>query len=77
MHYISATLEESNFEVAVIHVRVNELMNSNNSLDKLMKNIYSMAEKCKSNGVKKVFIFGIVKNNLINDFFIQEVNKKL
>ena len=62
LHYIDATLEESNFEVAVIHVGVNDLMNSNNSVDKLLKNIYSMAEKCKNNGVKKVFISGIVKN---------------
>ena len=35
-----------------------------------------MAEKCKSSGVKKVFILGIVKNNGITDFIIQEVNRK-
>ena len=67
LHYIDATLEESNFEVAVIHVGVNDLMNSNNSVDKLLKDIYSMGEKCKSSGVKKVFTSGIVKNNRIND----------
>ena len=65
LHFIDATLEESNFEVAVIHMGVNDLMNSNNSVDKLLKNIYSMAEKCKNNGVKKVFILSIVKNNRI------------
>ena len=36
-----------------------------------------MAEKCKSSGVKKVFISGMVKNNRINDFIIQEVNRKI
>ena len=77
LHYIDATLEEINFEVAVIHVGVNNLLNSNNSVDKLLKNIYNMAEKCKSSGVKKVFISGIVKNNRINDFIIQEVNRKI
>ena len=77
LHYIDATLEESNFEVAVIHVGVKDLMNSNNSVEKLLKNIYGMAEKCKSIGVKKVFILGIVKNNRINDFIIQEVNRKI
>ena len=61
MHYVDATLEEKIFEVAVIRVGVNGLINSNNSVDKLLKNIYSMAEKCKSSGVKKVFISGIVK----------------
>ena len=76
-HYIDATLEESNFEVAVIHVGVNDLLNSNNSVDKLLKNIYSIAEKCKSCGVKKVLISGIMKNNRINDFIIQEVNRKI
>ena len=76
-HYIDATLEESNFEVAVIHVGVNDLLNSNNSVDKLLKNIYSIAEKCKSSGVKNVFISAMVKNNRINDFIIQEVNRKI
>ena len=77
LHYIDVTLEESNFEVAVIHVGVNDLMNSNNSVDKLLKNIYSMAEKYKKNGVKKIFIRGIVKNNQINDFITQEVNRRI
>ena len=72
LHYIDATLEESNFEVAVIHVGVNDLMNSNDSVDKLLKDIYSMGEKCKSSGVKKVFISGIVKNNRINDLVFRK-----
>ena len=37
LHYIDETLEESNFEVAVIYEGVNDLMNSNNSVDKLLK----------------------------------------
>ena len=77
LHYIDATLEENNFEVTVIHVRVNDLLNSNNSVDKLLKNIYSIAEKCKSSGVMNVFISAMVKNNRINDFIIQEVNRKI
>ena len=77
LHYIDVTLEENNFEVTVIHVRVNDLLNSNNSVDKLLKNIYSIAEKCKSSGVKNVFISAMVKNNRINDFIIQEVNRKI
>ena len=36
-----------------------------------------MAEKCKSSCVKKVFISGIVKNNRINDFIIQEVSRNI
>ena len=56
---------------------VNDLMNSNNSIDKLLKNIYNMAEKRKKNEVKKVFISDIVKNNRINDFTTQEVNWKI
>ena len=77
LHYIDATLEESNFELAVIHVGVNDILNSNNSVDRLLKNIHSMAEKCKSSVVKKVFISDIVKNNRVNDFIIQEVNRKI
>ena len=77
LHYIDATLEENNFEVTVIHVRLNDLLNSNSSVDKLLKNIYSIAEKYKSSGVKNVFISTMVKNNRINDFIIQEVNRKI
>ena len=36
-----------------------------------------MAGKCKSSGIKKVFISGIVKNTQINDFIIQAVNRKI
>ena len=36
-----------------------------------------MAEKCQSNGDKKVFISDIVKKNRINDFIIQKVNSKI
>ena len=61
----------------MIHVGVNDLMNSNNSVDKLLKNVYSMAEKCKNNGVKMVFISSIVKNNRINDFITQEVSRRI
>ena len=74
LHDIDATLEESNFKVAMIHEDVKDLMNSSNSVD---KNSYSMAEKCKSSGFKKVFISGIVKNNRINDFIVQKVNRKI
>ena len=77
LHYIDATLEEGNFEVAVIHVGINDLMNSNNSVDKLLKNIYNMAEKCKNNCIKNVFILDIVKNNRIIDFITQEVNRRI
>ena len=77
LHYVDATLEESNFKVEVIHVGVNDLINSNNFVDKLLKNIYSMIEKCKKNNVKKVFISGIVKNNQTNDFITQEVNRRI
>ena len=56
---------------------VNDPINSNISVDKQLKNIYSMAKKCKSSVVKKVFVSGIVKSNRVNDFIIQEVNRKI
>ena len=60
----------------MIHVRVNDLLNSNNSVDKPLKNIDSIAEKCKSSGVKNVFISAMVKNNRNNNSIIQEINRK-
>ena len=56
---------------------VNDPINSNISVDKQLKNIYSMAKKCKSSVVKKVFVPGIVKSNRVNDFTIQEANRKI
>ena len=56
---------------------VNDLMNNKDSVDKLLKKIYGMAEKYKSSGVKKAFISGIVRNNRINEFTTQEVNRKI
>ena len=54
---------------------VNDLMNNNDSVDKLLKKNYG--KKCKSSGVKKAFISGVVRNNRINDFTTQEVNRKI
>ena len=56
---------------------VNDLMNSNNSVDKLLKDIYSMGEKCKSSGVKKVFISGIVKTTELMIWYLGSKQKHL
>ena len=57
LHYIDATLKhEINFEVAVIHVGVNDQMNSNESVDKLSK-VFIVWQKTVRVATSKKYLF--------------------
>ena len=58
VHYIDTTLQDNSFEVAVIHIDINDIINSKNSLntDHILQNIKNIAQKCKSYGIQKVLI---------------------
>ena len=53
LHYVDATLQDNLFEVAVIHIGINDIVNNKNSLntDHVLENIYNVARKCKRYGI--------------------------
>ena len=59
LHYIDATLkDERNFEVAAIHMGVNDLMNSNDSVDKLSK-VFIVWQKNVRVAASKKYLFQV------------------
>ena len=76
LHYVDTTLQDNLFEVALIHIGINDIVNNKKFLntDHMLENIKNIARKCKKYGIQKVLIFGLTTNRLAQDV-IEEVNK--
>ena len=62
LHYVDTTLQDNLFEVAVIHIGINDIVNNKNYLntDHMLENIKNIARKCKRYGIQKVLISGLL-----------------
>ena len=79
-HYVTPTLEDGNFDIAILHFGVKDpLQNKNQSkaVDELIINLKKTATKCMSFGVSKVIVSGIVFNKKFANSFLDEVNSKI
>ena len=69
LHYVNPTLESGNYDSAVLHFGVNDLLekalNMSDTVENLIENIRKAAVKCMSHGVSKVFVSAIVRNKMI------------
>ena len=67
LYYVKPTLKNKKFDVALLHVGVNGLLNdeSQDSAQNLLDNLKQIGLKSKSAGVKRVLISGTVVNNVI------------
>ena len=59
------TLKNEKFDVALLYVGVNDLLNdeSQDSVQSLLDSFKQISLKCKSAGVTRILISGIVVNN--------------
>ena len=73
------TLQNKNSDDALLHVGVNDLLNdeSQDSVQNLLDNLRQIGLKCKSAGVKRVLISGIVVNNKLTSAYISSVNQRI
>ena len=67
MHYIDPTLEEQNFETAIIHIGINDALydSSPRQVNILLQNIREIGKQCMSYKVKYVFISSLTFNDKI------------
>ena len=69
IHYVNPTLESGNYDSAVLHFGVNDLLqktlSKSDTVENLTENIRKAAVKCKSHGVSKAFVSAIVRNKII------------
>ena len=78
LYYVEPTLKSKQFDAALIlHVGVNELLNdeSQDSVQNLLDNLKQIGLKCKSAGVTRVLISGIVVNKKLTRAYISSVNQ--
>ena len=73
------TLKNKKFNDALLHVGVNDLLNDERQdfVQNLLDNLKQIGLKCKSAGVKKVLISGIVVNNKLKSAYISSVNQRI
>ena len=80
LHYINPTLEESEFNVAIIHVGINDLLNCESDIDQInniLSNIEHIVYKCRQYGVKVIFLSGLTITNRLPEQLIKEFNMSI
>ena len=79
LHYIDPTLEEQNFEAAIIHSGINDILyvSSSRQINSLLQNIKEIGKECKSYKVKYVFVSSLTFNTRISQKLLNEVNKMI
>ena len=71
LHYVSPTLEESEFDVAIIHVGVDDLLNCEGDTDKI-NNILQNIEHIVH--VKNIFLSGLTVTSRLPEQLIKDFN---
>ena len=71
-------LKNKKFDTAVLHLRVNDLLNdeSQDFAQNLRDNLKQIGLKCKSAGVKRILFSGIIVNNKLTKTYISSVNQR-
>ena len=81
LHYVNPTQESGSYDSAVLHFAVNDLLHKalskSDTVSNLIENIRKAADKCMSHGVSKVFVSAIVRNKMIPESLLEEVNEKI
>ena len=70
-------IQGNNYDVAAIHVGINDLLSSNKSVNGICRDIVSIGLRCRSNNISKVFISSIACSSKINTVLMQRLNRAL
>ena len=85
LHYLDVNLDRTT-DTVILHIGINDLLqdiaNNNNkltdnSIKNFMKNIEQMVQKCRSFGVKRVFLSGITITTRISCQQLEEIHEQL
>ena len=79
LYYVEPKLKNKKFDDALLHMGGNDLLNdeSQDSVQNLLDNLKQIGLKCKSAGVKRVLVSGIVVNNKLTSAYISIVNQRI
>ena len=78
-HDINFTLEAQNIEAATIHTGINYIKyeSSSQQISLLLQDIDEMLKKCKSYGIKYIFISSVILNTIIPHKLLNEINEMI
>ena len=76
-HHVISTLEEHQYDTAVIHVGINDLLKSrtNIKVSEIAKDIINIALRCRSHNIATIFISSIVYSTKVSHTIIQKLNE--
>ena len=76
--YSEPTLETNDFEVALLHVSMNDILKNRSSpdIDKLILDTKMISDKCKSLGVH-MFVSGLIFHRKVERSILKQVNHEL
>ena len=76
LHYLDVNLDKYT-DTVVIHIGINDILNSASNVNGLLSNTKHMIKKCRNFGVKYIFISGLVYTKRIITEFLEDVHLKL
>ena len=76
---LASLLSTWNIAITLLHVGVNDLLNdeSQDPVQTLLDNLKQIGLKCKSAGVTRILISGIVVNKRLTSAYISSVNQRI
>ena len=77
--YVEPTLETNHFKVALLHVDIKDILKNRSTpdIEKLILDIKMIIDKCKSFGVQKFIISGLIFNRKVEGSILEQVNYEL
>ena len=77
LHYMDPTLAEGNYDTAIVHVGINDIINDDSStkVEHLVLNLEKIAIKLKNYGIKNVCLSGLVFTTRVYLPLLNQVNK--
>ena len=76
LHYLDVNPDNST-DTVLIHIAINDILNSISNVNRLLLNIKDMVKKCRSFGVKNIFVSGPVYTERIKMEILEDLHKKL
>ena len=78
-HHVIPILEEHQYDAAVIHVGINDLLKSrtNINVSEIAEDIINIALRCRSHNIATIFISSIVYSTKVSHTIIQKLNELL
>ena len=76
LHYLDVNLDKYT-DTVVIHIGINDILNSASNVNGLLSNIKDMIKKCRNFGVKYILISGLVYTKRVITEFLEDVHLKL